>query len=211
MGDMDTMYTNLYVTSYITEKPFSFGPTKLGVKEVNKAQFAREVLMVVDVEDDVFSRQGGVYLYAYSYVVSDEDHFHLLDVIQSEDLMIDGFTGRAFISSADIREIGQNKYHLILTEAFSGGIFVKTFHLTSNRQEIIYESTVFVDIHKMFDDTILIPEPLRIATATIVEENVKANSSSYNVLLTVSNWHHIYVNFTIEGGEVGSQQGHQTI
>lgn len=125
-------YSNMYMTSYVSEKPFTFGPTKTSAKHISKVQFVGRVLMIVDVDDNIFSRQGGIYLYTYNGVPSDDEQFTLLDVIQNEDLQVDGFKGLAYISSADMKDVGDHRYHLVLTEAMSGGIFVVAFHLTPN-------------------------------------------------------------------------------
>lgn len=65
-------YTNLYITTFASEKPFTFGPTKSSAQQVNKAKFEHGVLMLVDVEDDIFSRKGGIYLYALHLDPTDE-------------------------------------------------------------------------------------------------------------------------------------------
>lgn len=76
-------YMNLYITSYVTEKPFTFGPTKSGAKQANKVKYEHGVMMIVDVEDNIFSRQGGIYLYTLHLNPTDDEQFALLDVIQT--------------------------------------------------------------------------------------------------------------------------------
>lgn len=193
---------NLYITSYVTEKPFTFGPTKSGAKQANKVKYEHGVMMIVDVEDNIFSRQGGIYLYTLHLNPSDDEQFALLDVIQTEDLQVGEFKGLAYISSADLKYTGDDRYHLIITEALSGGVFVFTFFLSRGRHEIIYESQTYLNIHNMFDETLLIPDPLRIASVIVVRESKYQNQSTYGLLATVNNWHHIHFNITIEGEKV---------
>ena len=160
--------------------------------------------MIVDVDDNIFSRQGGIYLYALHLNPTDDEQFALLDIIQTEDLQMEGFKGLAYISSADMKYTGNDRYHLILTEARSGGVFIIKFYLNQARQNIIYESKTYIDIHKLFDNTLLIPEPLRISTVMIIRESMVLNNYTYGGLVTVSNWHHIHFNVTISGEQVVS-------
>lgn len=67
----------------MSEKPFTFGPTKSGAKQVNKAKYEHGIMMIVDVEDNIFDRQGGVYLYALHLNPTDDEQFALLDLVQS--------------------------------------------------------------------------------------------------------------------------------
>jgi hypothetical protein len=157
------------------------------------------LMMVVDNEDNPFQRQGGVYLYHLDLNPEEPEQFALLDLIEPDDLQIAGFSGPAYITYADIQNIDMRgeTYRLFMSEGRTGGIFVFTFELTPNKQEVVYLSKLYIDIHKFFMPDELIPEPLRILTISIIEHDIVNNRSEYILLLTVANWHHIEVQVTL--------------
>ena len=55
---------NVYITSLISEKPFTMGPYATEAKEVNHVKIVDDILMIVDNSDDPFVRSGGIYLYS---------------------------------------------------------------------------------------------------------------------------------------------------
>lgn len=132
------------------------------------------VLMIVDNEDNPFLRQGGVYLYHLDLNPDEPEQFALLDLIESDDLQIEGFSGFAFITSADMHKVDLRgtHYRLVMTEGRTGGIFIFTFELSPNKQEVIYLSKKYINIHKFFLPEDLIPDPLRIYTVSILEYEV---------------------------------------
>lgn len=55
---------NVYITSLISDKPFTMGPYATEAKAVNHAKVVDDILMIVDNEDDPFIRNGRIYLYS---------------------------------------------------------------------------------------------------------------------------------------------------
>lgn len=53
----------MYVTTYNSYKPFTWGPFRSDAKAVNYAQMSDDVLIIVDNDDNPYTRAGGVYLY----------------------------------------------------------------------------------------------------------------------------------------------------
>lgn len=190
---------NMYLTSYVTEKPFTWGPSESAVRQVNNVKMVDMLMMVVDAEDNPFSRQGGVYLYHLDLDPEEPEQFALLDLIEADDLQISGFTGPAFITYADIHRIDLRVpiYRLFMTEGRTGGIFIFTFELSQDKQEVVYLAKTYINIHKFFMPEDLIPDPLRILTISIVEHENDNNRTTYQLLLTVANWHHIEVSLTL--------------
>lgn len=127
---------NMYLTSYITEKPFTWGPSQSEARQVNSAKMVDMILMLVDNEDNPFLREGGVFLYHLDLNPDEPEQFALLDLIESDDLQIEGFTGPAFITSADIHKVDLRgtHYRLIMTEGRTGGIFIFTFQVSPSLQ-----------------------------------------------------------------------------
>lgn len=126
----------MYLTSYVTEKPFTWGPSQSEAHQVNFAKMVDMVLMIVDNEDNPFLREGGIYLYHLDLNPDESEQFAMLDLIESDDLQIEGFTGPAFITSADLQKIDLRGtlYRLVMTEGRTGGIFIFTFELSPNKQ-----------------------------------------------------------------------------
>lgn len=96
---------NMYLTSFVTEKPFTWGPSESTVRQVNNVKMVDMIMMVVDAEDNPFSRQGGVYLYHLDLNPEEPEQFALLDLIEADDLQIAGFRGPAYITYADFHRI----------------------------------------------------------------------------------------------------------
>lgn len=189
----------MYLTSYVTEKPFTWGPSQSAVRQINNVKMVDMIMMVVDNEDNPFQRQGGVYLYHLDLDPEEPEQFALLDLIEADDLQIAGFSGPAFITYADFHRVDlrQGAYRLFMTEGRTGGIFIFTFELSADRQQVIYLSKQYINIHKFFMPEDLIPDPLRILTLSIVDHENDNNRTTYQILLTVANWHHIEVQLTV--------------
>jgi hypothetical protein len=59
----------------------------------------------------------------------------MIDLIDNEDLAIEGFNGRANIGSADFHDShGLGEYRIFITDHFSGNVFIFSFELSPNRQ-----------------------------------------------------------------------------
>lgn len=124
---------NVYITSLVADKPFTFGPYPTDAKSVNHAKIVGNILMIVDNEDNPFVRSGGVFLYHINYDIDDPDFISLLDYIDYEDLQIQGFTGTPYIGSADMHQPfyeADHEYRLFLTETRTGAIFVFGFEVS---------------------------------------------------------------------------------
>lgn len=61
------------------------GPLLSEAKRVNKAQIVDDILMIVDNDDNPFTRAGGIYLYHLDTKPNDRI-FNFLDYIDWEDL-----------------------------------------------------------------------------------------------------------------------------
>lgn len=121
---------NVYVTSLVSDKPFTFGPYQTDAKSVNYAKLVGPILMIVDNDDNPFVRSGGIFIYHLNFDFGDEDFISLLDYIDHDDLQIEGFKGVPFIGSADLHLPFFNVSHefrLFLTETRTGSIFVFGF------------------------------------------------------------------------------------
>jgi hypothetical protein len=58
---------NIYITSVVATKPFTFGPYPTDAKAVNHAKIVGDILMIVDNDDNPFTRAGGIYLYLLNF------------------------------------------------------------------------------------------------------------------------------------------------
>ncbi len=58
---------NAYITSLVSDKPFTLGPFPTEAKAVNHAKIVDDILMIVDNEDNPYARNGGIYLYALTF------------------------------------------------------------------------------------------------------------------------------------------------
>jgi hypothetical protein len=107
----------MYLTSHVAEKPFTWGPSKSTVRQVNSVKMIDMLLMVVDNEDSPFQRQGGVYLYHLDLNPEEPEQFALLDLIEADDLQIAGFSGPAYITYADIHKMDMQSttYRLVMS------------------------------------------------------------------------------------------------
>ncbi len=86
--------------------------------------------MIVDNDDDPFSRAGGIYLYHLNFDFDEPDFISFLDYIDYADLQMEGFTGVPYIGSADLHIpffTSDTEYRLFVTEARTGAIFVFGF------------------------------------------------------------------------------------
>lgn len=81
-------HVNVYITSLVADKPFTFGPYATDAKAVNKAKIEGNILMIIDNDDDPMARSGGVYIYHLNFDIDDPDFISLLDYIDYEDLQI---------------------------------------------------------------------------------------------------------------------------
>ena len=51
------------MTALTSFKPFTSGPYRTGAKAVNHVKIVGDVIMLVDNDDNPYTRAGGVYLY----------------------------------------------------------------------------------------------------------------------------------------------------
>jgi hypothetical protein len=145
-------HVNVYVTTRVASKPFTFGPYQIDAKAVNHAKIVGQILMVVDNDDNPFIRSGGILLYHLNFDFDEEDFITLLDYIDYEDLQIQGFTGTPFIGSADLHTPFwdvDHEYRLFLTELRTGAIFVFGFEISPDGEELVYLSKNFILLEKI--------------------------------------------------------------
>lgn len=149
--------------------------------------------MIVDNEDNPYARNGGIYLYSLTF---DENvEMAMIDLIDNDDFRgIEGFNGMAAVGSADFHDShGIQEYRIFITDAFSGNMFVFSFELSPDRQQIIYLSKKVVNVKKYFPEDMQAPSRLKLLTVNIhyyisYDED---NTAQYYLLLTIGNWHHI--------------------
>lgn len=79
---------NVYVTSHVGSKSFTFGPYPTDAKAVNHAKLVGDILMIVDNDDNPFLRAGGIYLYQLDFDFYNADFLNFLDYIDYQDLQI---------------------------------------------------------------------------------------------------------------------------
>jgi hypothetical protein len=191
---------NIYITSVVATKPFTFGPYASDAKAVNHAKIVGDILMIVDNDDNPFLRAGGIYLYHLNFDFEDLDFISFLDYIDYEDLQIEGFVGVPFIGSADLHTPyfnNDDEYRLFLTEARTGSIFVFGFEVSADGEEVIYLTKKFIDLNKFLPKEVRFPSPLKIHTITIHYFFETANKQlEYYLLLSVGNWHHMELMIT---------------
>ena len=73
---------NAYITTLTASKPFTIGPIKTEATAVNKVKLVGDILMIVDNDDNPYSRSGGVYLYLFNYMAKNpEEMLILLDYL----------------------------------------------------------------------------------------------------------------------------------
>lgn len=140
---------NVYITSLVGSKPFTFGPYATDAQAVNHAKIVGNILMIVDNEDNPFVRPGGIYLYHLNFDIDDPDFISLLDYIDYDDLQIEGFSGTPFIGSADLHLPFSQIYHeyrLFLTEVRTGAIFSFGFEVSADGEELVYLSKRFIPL-----------------------------------------------------------------
>lgn len=156
---------NLYVTSLVGEKPFTFGPYPSQAKQVNHALIVGDILMLVDNDDDPFLRAGGIYLYHLNFNIDNPDFISFLDYIDYQDLQIEGFTGMAYIGSADLHRpfsSSQHEYRLFITDARSGSIFVFGFQVSNDGREVVYLSQNYISLDKFLTPDLAAPTRPRV-------------------------------------------------
>lgn len=101
---------NVYITTFTSFKPFTYGPFETEAKVVSHAKVVGNIVMIVDTEDNPFTRAGGIYLYYIDFSAEVlEDMFNMLDYLDHDDLQIEGFRGIPYIGSADIHRPLFNK------------------------------------------------------------------------------------------------------
>ena len=134
--------------------------------------------MIVDNDDDPFRRAGGVYLYLITHDPAEEEAIALMDYIGFEDLLIEGYRGIPYIGSAELQKplFTRNEYTLFITEARTGTIFIFTFEISQDRNELIYLHKKLVPLHQLIPDSVHHPEPLRIMTINIIDFITKTDS-----------------------------------
>ena len=159
------------MTTLESFKPFTMGPYKTGAKFVNHAKIQEDVLMIVDNDDNPFVRAGGVYLYLIDHDPAKEEAITLLDYLGYEDLQIEGFRGIPYIGSAELQRplFNRHEYTLFITEGRTGAIFIFTFTLSQDRNEIIYLHKKMAPLTKLIPDSIHYPEPIRIMTINTID------------------------------------------
>lgn len=124
---------NVYITSVVATKPFTFGPYATDAKAVNHAKIVGDILMIVDNNDDPFVRAGGIYLYQLNFDFDDPDFISFMDYIDYQDLQIEGYTGVPYIGSADLHlpfYSSDSEYRLFVTDTRTGSIFVFGFEIS---------------------------------------------------------------------------------
>ena len=77
----------LYITSLISKKGFSWGPWSTGARKVNRIEVVRQLVMIVDTEISWSTnpREGGVYIYAINVNPDEDELLEEIDVIDSDD------------------------------------------------------------------------------------------------------------------------------
>lgn len=126
---------NLYITTLVADKPFTFGPYQTDAKAVNYAKIEGQILMIVDNEDNPFVRSGGILLYHLNFDFDAPEFVTFLDYLDHEDLQIQGYVGTPYIGSADIHRPFWNvdhEYRVFLTESRTGAIFVFGFEVSAD-------------------------------------------------------------------------------
>lgn len=192
---------NVYVTSVVASKPFTFGPYPTDAKAVNHAKIVGDILMIVDNDDDPFRRAGGIYIYHLNFDFDDPDFISLLDYIDYEDLQIEGYQGVPYIGSADLHLpffSSDTEYRLFVSEARTGAIFVFGFQVSTDGEEIIYLSKKYIELAKIIPREVKYPTPLKIQTINIHYSYETNNKTiDYYLLLSVANWHHMELMITL--------------
>lgn len=136
-GCQTTKGIDLYITSFISSKGFSWGPYATGARQATRLEVVRELVMLVDTDSQpgLFQRAGGVFIYAINLLPDDEESFTELDYIDSDDF--GGVAGwddsqMAFIANAEMTYTYEiDTYRVIMTE--TRGLFVVDFTWRTGR------------------------------------------------------------------------------
>lgn len=192
---------NIYITSVVAAKPFTFGPYPTDAKAVNHAKIVGDILMIVDNDDNPFARAGGIYLYHLNFDLDDPSFISFLDYIDYADLQIEGYNGVPYIGSADLHLpyfSSETEYRLFISEARTGALFVFGFEVSADGEEIVYLSKKYIELSKFIPKEIKYPTPLKVHSINIHYFYESANKTlEYYLLLSVANWHHIELMITL--------------
>lgn len=80
---------NAYITSLTAFKPFTIGPIRTEAQAVNKVKMVGDIVIIVDNDDNPYTRSGGVYLYLFNYLAHEaDDMLKMLDYLDYDDLQM---------------------------------------------------------------------------------------------------------------------------
>lgn len=77
------------MTTLSSFKPFTSGPYETGAKAVNHVKIVGDVVMLIDNDDNPYTRAGGVYLYLISTDHELEEPLRFLDFLDYADLQFE--------------------------------------------------------------------------------------------------------------------------
>lgn len=102
-----TKGVQVYITSFISKKGFSWGPWSTSAQKVNRIEVEKQLVILVDtdVERQAMQREGGIYLYAINIRPDSSELLELIDIIDTDDFGgVAGWdsTSKAYLSNAHI-------------------------------------------------------------------------------------------------------------
>ena len=149
--------TNLYVTSMLSFKGFTWGPYKSPAYLVANMQVVHDVLMIADTSGSPQRQHitGEIFLYRLSFNSETEEEMDELDVID-EGLLVgtDGWKEEeAYLANAHMLYSNVVKaYRLYITESRYGIFIVEFVKHSAQDDQITIISRRFVNLRKLLED-----------------------------------------------------------
>lgn len=193
----DEFMVTLYITSFTSEKAFTWGPYRTDVTFAIKAEMEWDVLAIME------GFPNRLHLYTLDLYEDDDEQFNFLDTLDAMDFEVPGHTGQLELGSFDLDKVpGKNLYRLALTEMRTSTLIIVTFELVDNNNEINMLRVSYLsskDIAPVEELPVL-----RFNQVAFLQRNVVINIEVYTVLLTVSNWHHIEFQIRMDSNNVAT-------
>lgn len=146
----------MYITSFISNKGFAWGPWSTSATKVNRIEVIRQLVMLVDTdrERSMTRREGGIYLFAINMRPDSSELLEEVDIINSDDF--GGVAGwdssqKAYLSNAELTWTYEiDTYRLLITEE-TKGMFVVDFKWQVGSPELTIKNIDFIDLPKLLE------------------------------------------------------------
>ena len=185
----------LYMTSLANSKPFVNGPHPSSAKRAAGMQTQGDIFILIDVDEEpsILSREGGVLIYAINHNINEPELFDELDFIDTNDLLAaQGWTygDQVFIGNAHLVYTNESEVYRIAITELRNGVFFVDFKWRRGMREIEVLKIEFLDLRQeLFNDHLPMPNMAFFEAVTVSNQYYDPLFKYWDVELIVTTRH----------------------